>query len=170
MPTEANDVNEDSARTPLPFEEKKQEVVSFLESTENAIMALATSQGDRPLARMVLVTCDGLDVYFFTWGGSRKCEQIRANPRVALCKDRVQIEGTAQILGDLFAPSNATVRGLFEERFPETVERWRDRPGMVLVKITPTSVVLGGELGEEPHLQFVDLENGIAYAEPWADR
>ena len=153
----------------LSFEEKKQEIVSFLAATENTIMALATSAADRVLVRMILVTCDGLAVYFFTWGGSRKCEQIRANPRVALCKDRVQIEGTAQILGDLFAPSNATVRGLFEERFPETVERWRNRPGMVLVKITPTSVVLAGEPGEEPHLLFVDLENGIAYAEPWAD-
>ncbi len=157
-------------RKTLPFEAKKQEIVDFLKSTENAIMALATSQGDRVLARMILVTCDGLDVYFFTWGGSRKCEQIRANPRVGLCRDRVQIEGTAKILGGLFDPANASARGLFEERFPEAVETWRDRPGMVLVKITPTSVVLAGEPGEEPHLQFVDLENGTAYAEPWADR
>jgi len=157
-------------RKTLPFEEKRHEIVSFLESTENAIMALATSTADRVLVRMILVTCDGLDVYFFTWGGSRKCKQIRANPRVALCKDRVQIEGAAEILGGLFDPVNASIRGLFEERFPEAVETWRDRPGMVLVKITPTSVVIAGKPGEEPHLQFVDLENGLAYAEPWADR
>lgn len=157
-------------REPLSFEEKRQEIVDFLASTENAIMALATSADGRVLARMVLVTCEGLDVYFFTWGGSRKCEQIRVNPRVALCKDRAQIEGTAEILGGLFDPENASIRGLFEERFPETVERWRDRPEMVLVKITPTSVVLAGEPGEEPHLQFVDLVHKRAYAEPWADR
>ena len=156
-------------REPLSFEEKRQEIVDFLASTENAIMALATSADRRVLARMVLVTCEGLDVYFFTWGGSRKCEQIRANPRVALCKDRTQIEGTAEILGGLFDPENASIRGLFEERFPETVERWRDRPEMVMVKITPTSVVLAGEPGDEPHLQFVDLESGVAYAESWAD-
>jgi len=40
---------------------------------------------------------------------------------------------------------------------------------MVLVKITPTSVVLGGKPGDEPHLQFVHLESGVAYAESWAD-
>lgn len=164
------DANEKTRRWSLPFEAKKREIVAFLESTENAIMALATSAGDRVLVRMILVTCDGLDVYFFTWGGSRKCGQIRANPRVALCKDRVQIEGTAEILGGLFDPSNAAIRRLFEERFPETVERWHGRPGMLLVKIMPTSVVLAGEPEEEPHLQFVDLENGVAYAEPWADR
>jgi general stress protein 26 len=156
-------------REPLSFEEKRQEIVDFLASKENAIMALATSADGRVLARMVLVTCEGLDVYFFTWGGSRKCEQIRANPRVALCKDRVQIEGAAEILGGLFDPENASIRGLFEERFPEAVERWRDRPAMVLVKIAPTSVVLGGTPDAEPHLQFVDLVHKRAYAEPWAD-
>ena len=154
----------------LPFEKKKEEIVAFLESRENAIMALATCAAGQVLVRMVLVACHGLDVHFFTWGGSRKCEQIRANPRVALCKGGVQIEGTATILGDLFSPSNTAIRGLFEERFPEAIARWRDRPAMVLVKIEPTSVVLAGEPGEEPHLQFVDLENEVAYDEPWADR
>lgn len=157
-------------RRELDFDAKKREIVSFLASSDNAIVALATAASDRVLARMILVLCDGLDVYFFTWGGSRKCEQIRANPRVALCKDRTQIEGTAEILGGLFDPTNAPILRLFEERFPEAVDNWRDRPGMVLVKITPTSVVLAGAPGEEPHLQFVDLENEIAYAEPWADR
>jgi len=157
-------------RRELPFEAKRQQIVDFLADRENAIMALATGADDRILARMILVTCEDLDIYFFTWEGSRKCEQIRANPRVALCKDRVQIEGTAQILGGLFDPAHAAIRRLFDERFPETVERWRDKPGMVLVRIAPTSVVLGGEPGEDPHLVFVDLENRTAYAEPWADR
>jgi len=157
-------------RRELGFDVKRQEIVSFLASPDNAIMSLATSSSDRVLARMILVLCEDLDVYFFTWGGSRKCEQIRANPRVALCRDRVQIEGTAEILGGLFDAANAAILQLFEERFPETVGNWRGRPGMILMKITPTLVVLAGGPGEEPHLQFVDLENGIAYAEPWADR
>lgn len=164
------EANERTDRAELPFDEKKREIVTFLADRENAIMALATSAAGRVLVRMILVTCDGLDVYFFTWGGSRKCEQIRANPRVALCRDRVQIEGTAEILGGLFDPANASIRELFDKRFPETVERWRNRPGMVLVKITPTVVVLAAEPGEEPHLVFVDLENEAATAEPWADR
>lgn len=131
-------------------------------------MAPATSQGDRVLVRTVLVTRDGLDVWFFTWGGSRKCEQIRAHPHAALCKDRVRIEGTAEILGGPIDPVNATVRGLFEERFPETVENRRDRPGMVLVKIALTLIDGGRGPGEEPRLEFVNLQNRIAYAEPWA--
>ena len=96
-------------REPLSFEEKRQEIVDFFASTESAIMALATSADGRVLARMVLITCEGLGVCLFAWGGPRKCEQIRANPRVALCKDRVQIEGTAEILGSLFDPENASI-------------------------------------------------------------
>jgi hypothetical protein len=133
-------------------------------------MSLATCADGRVLARTVLVVCDELDVYFFTWDGSRKCEQIRANPRVALCKDRVQIEGKAEILGGLFDPANAEILGLFKGSCPQAIDTWRGRPGMVLVKVKPTHVVLGGEAGEEPHLQFVDLEKGVAYAELWADR
>ena len=163
-------MSSNAGRTTLPFEAKKQEIVDFLADRENAIMALATSEAGRVLVRMVLVTCDDLNVYFFTWRGSRKCSQILANPRVALCKDRVQIEGTAKILGGLFDLENVPIRKLFDERFPETVERWVDRPGMVLVRIAPTSVVLAGDLSEEPHLVFVDLRSETAYAEPWADR
>jgi len=163
-------MNDAEERRELDFDAKRREIVSYLASPDNAIMALATSASDRVLARMVLVVCEGLDVYFFTWGGSRKCEQIRANSHVALCKDRVQVEGTAEILGGLFDPTHAAVLRLFEERFPQAVDNWRDRPGMVLTKITPTRVVLAGAPSEEPNLEFVDLENGIAYAEPWADR
>ena len=81
-------------KTDLDFEEKKQELIRFLDSKDTAVMALATSLNDRVLVRNVLVACSGLNIYFFTWGHSRKCMQIEGNPRVALCKDAVQIEGT----------------------------------------------------------------------------
>ena len=164
------DLRDRTSRTELPFAQRREEIVAFLEAPENAIMALATSSEDRVLARMVLIAGDGLDVYFFTWGGSRKCAQIRANPRVALCKDRVQIEGVAEILGGLFDPSNASIRALFEERYPQSIDNWRNRPGMVLIGIRPTSIVIAGTPGEEPKLEFIDIEQEQAYAEPWADR
>jgi general stress protein 26 len=164
------DPRERTSRTELPFAEKREEVAAFLAAPENAIMTLATSAENRVLARMVLIVSDDLDIYSFTWRGSRKCGQIRSNPRVALCKDRVQIEGTAEILGGLFDPSNASIRTLFEERYPQSVDNWRERPGMVLIKIRPTSVVLAGGPDEEPKLEFINIEQEQAYAEPWADR
>jgi len=61
-------MGEDWVRRDLDYEEKERELIHFLESKDNAIMALATSQGNRVLARMILVACSGLDIYFFTWG------------------------------------------------------------------------------------------------------
>jgi general stress protein 26 len=83
----------------LNFKEKREEFIRFLDAKENRTMVLATSCNNRVMARNVLVASHGLDLYFFTWGHSRKCRQIRKNSRVALCKDRVQIEGVAEILG-----------------------------------------------------------------------
>jgi general stress protein 26 len=161
-------MGEDRERWDLDFGEKRHELVRFLESRDNAIMALATSQADRVMVRSILVGCRDLDIYFFTWGHSRKCEQIRANPRVALCRDSIQIEGTAEILGDLFDDRNRDGLELLQQKFPDAIDYWRDRPGMVLVKVSPTAAVIAGGSGEEPNLKFLDLERKVAYAERWA--
>jgi general stress protein 26 len=151
----------------LNFEEKKQELLGFLQSKDNAIMVLATSRNDRVLARNVLIASHGLDLYFFTWGHSRKCAQISANPRVALCRDSVQIEGVAEILGDLIAEKTKEYTDVIRKKFPEAIARWEHRPGMVVVKVRPTCVVIGGST-DEPSLEFLDLENETAYTERWA--
>jgi general stress protein 26 len=151
----------------LNFEEKKQELLGFLQSKDNAIMVLATSRNDRVLARNVLIASHGLDLYFFTWGHSRKCAQISANPRVALCRDGVQIEGVAEILGDLIAEKTKEYTDVIRKKFPEAIARWEHRPGMVVVKVRPTCVVIGGST-DEPSLEFLDLENETAYTERWA--
>jgi general stress protein 26 len=151
----------------LDFKKKKEDFLRFLAANENGIMVLATSYQDRVLARNVLIAPQGLDIYFFTWKRSRKCQQIRGNSRVALCKDRVQIEGTAEILGGLGNESNTAYVDAFRDKFPEAIERWQDRPGMVIVRIRPTSVVIAGS-GDTPFLEFLDLENETAHAETWA--
>lgn len=161
-------MGEERDRWDLNFGEMRDELVSFLESTEDAIMSLATSLGDRVLARTILVACSGLDAYFFTWKHSRKCGQIRENPKVALSRDRLAIEGTAEILGGLFDERNSACTDIIRNKFPEAIEKWKDRPGMVLVKITPREAVFAGGPDEEPHLKFIDLENGSAYGERWA--
>jgi len=161
-------MGEDWVRRQLDYERKRQELIDFLESKDNAIMALATCDGDRVLTRTILTVGSGLDIYFFTWGPSRKCAQIRKNPRVALCKDSVQIEGVAEILGGLFDEANREYTNLLRSKFPEAIEHWKDRPGMVLVRVTPTAAVVGGSAGQEPQLEFLDLEGKTAYAERWA--
>jgi uncharacterized pyridoxamine 5'-phosphate oxidase family protein len=160
---------EERRRKRLDYEEKRQEFIRILASEDNTVMVLATSQNDRVLARNVLIASDGLDIYFFTWGHSRKCQQIQENPRVALCKDNVQIEGVAEILGSLLGEGNSEYTGIIRAKFPEAVEEWEQYPAMVIVRVRPTAVVIGVSIDDEPYLEHLDLENETAYAERWAD-
>jgi general stress protein 26 len=48
-----------------------------------------------------LIASDSLNIYFITWRRSRKFQQIERNPNVCLCKDIVEVEGVAEILGKL---------------------------------------------------------------------
>jgi ribosomal-protein-alanine N-acetyltransferase len=154
----------------LDYAGKKEEVIRFLESEGNALLVLATSAEDRVLARTVLIASDGLDIYFYTWKHSRKCEQIRKNPRVALCKDNVTIEGVAEILGSLRDERNADCARLLKAKLPGMVAKWERYPSMVIVRVRSTAAAFGVNIDGETYMEYVDLENGTAHAEIWADR
>jgi general stress protein 26 len=161
-------MDKEEFRKDLDFEEKRKELLRFLALKENATMVLATSYNERVLARNVLVASKGLDLYFFTWKHSRKCMQLEKNPKVALCKDRVQIEGVAEILGNLLDESVKKYTDIMRDKFPEAIKLWERRPGMVIVRVRPTVVVTGGSVDEPIHLDFLDLNNQRAYSERWA--
>jgi general stress protein 26 len=152
----------------LNYREKKEELIRFLESKHSETMVLATSHNDRVLARNVLVASDGLDLYFFTWKHSRKCMQIQNNPKVALCKDKVQIEGVAEILGGLMDEKTKKYTDIMRRKFPEAIEEWERRPGMIIVRVKPTFAVTGGSSDGDVYLDYLDLKNQKAYSKKWA--
>jgi len=152
----------------LDYREKKEELIRFLESKDSETMVLATSHNDRVLARNVLVASDGLDLYFFTWKHSRKCMQIQKNPKVALCKDRIQIEGVAEILGGLLDEKTKKYTNIMRHRFPEAIEEWERRPGMIVVRVKPTFAVTGGSSNGDVYIDYLDLKNEKAYSKRWA--
>lgn len=132
-------------------------------------MVLATSHDNRVIARNVLIASKGLDLYFFTWKHSRKCKQIEKNPRIALCKDDMQIEGLAEILGALLDEENKEYADILRNKFPDSVKRWENRPGIVIIRIKPTLIATAGEIiNDHIYLEYLDLENEIAYAKEWA--
>ena len=162
-------MSKEELRKELDYPKKKEGIIKFLESKDNAIMVLATSHSDRVIARNVLIASHGLDLYFFTWRHSRKSVQIRENPRVALCKDDVQIEGVAEILGGLLEEKNKEYADILRNKFPDSVEMWEHRPGIVIVRVRPTLIATAGETSDDQvYLDYVDLENETAYAERWA--
>lgn len=117
----------------------KDRVTQFLESKH--VVVVATSLDDRVTARTVTFAMDGLDILFMSWGHHTKCVQIRGNPRVAVCRDNVQIEGVAEILGSPLDEKNQRYAEIYREKLPRDFEAFARVPGMVLVKVHPTQVV-----------------------------
>ena len=156
-------------RKELNFEEKKQELIRFLDLNENRHMALATSANSRVQVRMVLIASAGLDIFFFSWKHSRKCKQISRNPRVALCKDTIQIEGNAEILGSLSDRKIKKFTDVMISKYPDAVKNWEKRPGMVLLRVRPTFAVTGANSRNgETWMDYLDLKKHKAYSEKWA--
>ena len=102
----------------LDFESKKQEIIEFL-ANKHAIV-LATSLNDRVTARTVSLASDGPEIYFMSWDHHVKCVQIRGNPRVAVCRDNVQIEGKAEILGSPLDEKNQRYAEIYRKSFRAT--------------------------------------------------
>ena len=162
-------MSKQEAKQELDYHKKKEEIIKFLESKDNAIMVLATSDNDRVTARNVLIANDGFDLYFFSWGQSRKCKQIRKNLKVALCKDDVQIEGVAEILGGLLDENNKEYTDILKTRFPDSVEKWKNRPGMIIVRVQSRLIATAGKtIDDQIYIDYLDIENKTAYSEKWA--
>lgn len=163
------DLREEKNRVNLDYEEKKEEIVKYLESGSCDTMVLATASDDRVLARTVLIFSKGLELSFFTWGHSRKCQQIRKNPNIALCKNNMMIEGVAEIVGGLTEERTREYADFMRTKNPESIERWEKHPNMVIVVVRPTQIVYGSRVIDGyVYIEFMDLKNGVAYAEKWA--
>jgi uncharacterized pyridoxamine 5'-phosphate oxidase family protein len=145
----------------LDFESKKQEIVEFL-ANKHAIV-LATSLDDRVTARTVSLASDGLEICFMSWDHHTKCVQMRGNPRVAMCRDNVQIEGVAEILGSPLEERNRKYAGILKEKYPREYRAFAHELGMVIVKVVPTLIATWSRADGQPCLEYLDLENQTAY-------
>jgi len=139
------------------YESTKNRVIEFL-ANKRAIV-LATSQDGRVTARTVSMASEGLDVYFMSWGHHTKCVQIRDNPRVALCRDHVQIEGLAEILGSLLDEGNTRYAEMLRTKYPGDYEMFARQPGMVIVKVVPSTITIFGKEGDGFHLDCLNLKD-----------
>jgi len=160
-------MDKEKLKKELDYERKKEEKIRFLES-KHAIV-LATSLNGRVTARTVSFASDGLDIYFMSWGHHTKCVQIRGNPRVALCRDNVQMEGLAEILGNPLDEKNREYADILRSKYPRQHEMFACEPGMVIVRVVLTSVVTFVEIDDRLYLECLDLGNEIGYLRELAE-
>lgn len=154
-------MNNERLQKKLDYEEVKEEKARFLESKHTIV--LATSYQGRVTARTVTFASKGLHVYFMSWARHTKCAQIRGNPRVALCRDNVQMEGVAEILGDPLDEPSREYAETYRSKLPRDFEMFAHQAGMVMVRVVPALVTTFVRIGGRLYLECLDLEKETAY-------
>ena len=106
----------------------KQQVLSYLE-THNT-MTLGTSSGDVPWAATVFYASDDLRLYFFSVPDSRHCQNLAANPRVAVTVQEdyhdwqrikgIQLEGSAILVDSIIEKAKAMA--VYARKYPEVIK------------------------------------------------
>ena len=106
----------------------KQQVLSYLE-THNT-MTLGTCSGDVPWAATVFYASDDLRLYFFSVPDSRHCQNLAANPRVAVTIQEdyhdwrtikgIQLEGTVTLVDSI--TEKAKAMAVYARKYPEVIK------------------------------------------------
>ncbi|MDC7124155.1 MAG: pyridoxamine 5'-phosphate oxidase family protein [Spirochaetales bacterium] len=132
----------------LNFDELKREIELMLEKTKT--MVLATSENNKVTARSICIINDGLDIYFQTDKNFEKCQQIKANRKVALCIDNFQLEGTAFEIGSPLEPYNSYFQKNFQEKHNGSFKTYSHLKNETAFKVEPTKITLWKYIDEKP--------------------
>jgi len=108
-------------------DELKQQVLKYLE-THNT-MTLGTCSDDVPWAATVFYASDDFRLYFFSVPDSRHCQNLAANPRVAVTVQEdyhdwqkikgIQLEGTAILVDSIIEKAKAMA--VYARKYPEVI-------------------------------------------------
>jgi uncharacterized protein len=109
-------------------DELKQQVLKYLE-THNT-MTLGTCSDDVPWAATVFYASDDFRLYFFSVPDSRHCQNLAANPRVAVTVQEdyhdwqkikgIQLEGTAILVDSIIEKAKAMT--VYARKYPEVIK------------------------------------------------
>jgi uncharacterized protein YhbP (UPF0306 family) len=126
--------------TTLMSEDLKRQVLDYLQSHNT--MTLATSAGDVPWAATVFYASDDLRAYFFSAPDSRHCQNLSANPRVAVTiqedyKDwrkikGIQLEGRVVLVDGVIEKANAMT--IYARKYPDVIKLFTDSTSGVFYK------------------------------------
>jgi len=106
---------------------------------------LATSKGDHVTARRMRFIPHGLTLYAWTDTRTKKIEQIKANPNIAVVAGFIQIEGKALLMGHPLNEENTEYIKAYKRKLPdiyENVEKstFENSSEIELIKIVPRKI------------------------------
>jgi uncharacterized protein YhbP (UPF0306 family) len=120
--------------------ELKQQILSYMESHNT--MTLGTSHGDIPWAATVFYASDGLRLYFFSAPDSRHCQNLTANPLVAVTIQEdyrdwrkikgIQLEGKVVLVDSLLEKGKAMT--VYARKYPEVMKLFTNPTSGVFYK------------------------------------
>jgi hypothetical protein len=149
--------------TPLDFNTISNEKLKALADVKE--MVLSTSSDNRVTSRVVSTSCHGRKILFLSWGHHTKCAQIRANNKVALCHDRIQIEGIASIKGDPLDIKNEVYAVLYKKQQPLYFEKFTKFKGMEIVEVEIKHITCWVKEESKYFLDHIDFEKEVAFRE-----
>jgi uncharacterized protein len=113
-------------------EELKRRILQYMD--DHNTMTLATSDKDAPWAATVFYASDGFKLYFFSAPDSRHCQNLAANPRVAVTIQEdyhdwrqikgIQLEGRVAAVDSLIEKGKAMTA--YARKYPDVIKIFTD--------------------------------------------
>ncbi|MGH7773690.1 MAG: pyridoxamine 5'-phosphate oxidase family protein [Candidatus Binatia bacterium] len=121
-------------------EELRRQILNYMEGHNT--MTLGTCSGDIPWAATVFYASDGLRLYFFSAPDSRHCQNLTANPQVAVTIQEdyrdwrkikgIQLEGKVVTVDSLIEKGKAMA--VYARKYPEVMKLFTDPASGVFYK------------------------------------
>lgn len=128
------------------------------------IMALASCHNDYPMVRNVSCLFYNHKIYFKTDKNFRKTKQLYENPKVAMCFNGVQVEGTAKITGLVIDEPGRIFEKKYKEFLWQSYNRYSHEEDEILVEVTPEFVEIWDEDKDRNAFQtFIDFKKKEAF-------
>lgn len=127
----------------------------YKELGESKKMVLSTSLNDEVTSRMMSIVVLNKKIYFQTDRTFREYNQIKANPKVSLCMDNIQIEGHCEQVG---VPSdNIEFINAYKKHFLNSYTRYSYLKNECLFAVTPTLVEKWLYIDGIPYIEILDI-------------
>jgi uncharacterized pyridoxamine 5'-phosphate oxidase family protein len=107
-------------------------------------------------------------IFFQTGTDLIKYKQICENNNVALCVDNIQMEGIANILGNINDKQNSEIMRIYEKYYKNSYETYMHNETEVLIEIVLKKIIKWDYENSKPYRIFVDVDNKQARKEMYS--